>query len=172
MGAPFSSSRSSTTLTPLFSILLKHLKRIVVSIEGGFQLIADLNAYHSFIVSLRQPAITAYFTSLKMVGEIFIVDSPKDLSHLVRDVSRYEGTLSTEDLYEIGQFATPPSLDSRTDSGTRLRAVQRRADWRKIEKEVERGLFGFKKEDCIVRFIFYPPARAHVFTPKYLLQIV
>ncbi|KAM0752970.1 hypothetical protein T439DRAFT_323586 [Meredithblackwellia eburnea MCA 4105] len=113
----------------LHGILLKHLKRLIVSIEGGFQLIADLNAYHSFVASLRQPQVTAYFTSLKMVGEIFIIDSPKDLGHLVRDVSRYDGTLSTEDLYEI---------------------VQRRADWKRIEKEVERGLFGFKKEDCCV----------------------
>jgi len=109
---------------------LKHLKRLVVSVEGGFQLISDLNAYHAFISSLRQPPVTAYFTSLKIVGELFIVDSPKDLSLLVRDVSRYDGTLSTEDLYEL---------------------VQRRADWKRIEKEVERGLFGFKKEDCILQ---------------------
>lgn len=113
----------------LHGILLKHLKKLTVSIEGGFQLISDLNAYHSFITSLKQPQVTAYFNSLKLVGEIFIVDSPKDLSHLVRDVSRYDGTLSTEDLYEI---------------------VQRRADWKRIEKEVERGLFGFKKEDCVI----------------------
>ncbi|KAK4704534.1 recyclin-1, partial [Phenoliferia sp. Uapishka_3] len=113
----------------LHGILLKHLKRLIVSIEGGFQLIADLNAYHAFITTLRQPQVTLYFTSLKMVGEIFIIDSPKDLGHLVRDVTRYDGTLSTEDLYEI---------------------VQRRADWKRIETEVERGLFGFKKEDCTV----------------------
>ncbi|KAI5480581.1 f-box protein pof6 [Pseudohyphozyma bogoriensis] len=111
----------------LHGILLKHLKRLIVSVQGGFQLISDLNAYHAFVSSLRQPQVTAYFTSLKMVGEIFIVDSPKDLSHLVRDVSRYDGTLSTEDLYEI---------------------VQRRADWTTIQREVERGLFGFGKEDC------------------------
>lgn len=39
-----------------------------------------------------------------MVGEIYIVDSPKDLGHLIKDVVRYEGTLSAEDLYECGEL--------------------------------------------------------------------
>lgn len=122
-----------------FSILLKHLKRLIVSIEGGFQLIADLNEYHAFITTLRQPQVTAYFSSLKMVGEIFIIDSPKDLGILVRDVTRYEGTLSTEDLYEIGEIAfhrllvaalwtyadyrpLPQSNDEQTGSASRRRS--------------------------------------------------
>ncbi|SCZ88219.1 BZ3500_MvSof-1268-A1-R1_Chr2-1g04266 [Microbotryum saponariae] len=114
----------------LHGILLKHLKRCTVSIDGGFTLIADLNAFHSFVQSLRQPTVTAYFASLKMVGELFIVDSPKELGALVRDVSRYEGTLSADDLYEI---------------------VQRRADWRQIESQVEKQLFGLKlADDCII----------------------
>lgn len=103
---------------------------MTVSVDGGFPLISDLNAYHTFVSTLRQPNITAYFTSLKMVGEIFIVDSPKDLGQLVRDVARYEGTLSAEDLYEI---------------------CKRRADWRVIEAAVDKQLFGLKMgEDCIV----------------------
>ncbi|GAA6011961.1 hypothetical protein JCM11491_000118 [Sporobolomyces phaffii] len=114
----------------LHGILLKNLKRVIVSTVGGMQLIADLNAYHSFVTSLRQPQVTAYFTSLKMVGEIYIVQDPKDLGALVRDTSRYEGTLSPDDLYEL---------------------VQRRADWRKIEKQVEKQLFGLKlADDCVV----------------------
>ncbi|GAA5820674.1 hypothetical protein JCM10212_000450, partial [Sporobolomyces blumeae] len=114
----------------LHGILLKQLKRIIVSTTGGLQLIADLNLYHSFVTTLRQPQVTAYFTSLKMVGEIYIVDSPKDLGALVRDTSRYEGTLSPDDLYEL---------------------VQRRADWRKIDKQVEKQLFGLKlADDCVI----------------------
>ncbi|GAA5925817.1 Rcy1p [Sporobolomyces koalae] len=114
----------------LHGILLKNLKRVIVSSTGGLQLIADLNAYHMFVTTLRQPQVTAYFTSLKMVGEIYIVDNPKDLGALVRDTSRYEGTLSPDDLYEL---------------------VQRRADWRKIDKQVEKQLFGLKlADDCII----------------------
>ncbi|BGP16438.1 hypothetical protein JCM10213_004006 [Rhodosporidiobolus nylandii] len=110
----------------LHGILLKHLKRLIVSTQGGLQLIADLNTYHGFVTTLRQPQVTAYFTSLKMVGEIFLVENPKDLGGLVRDAGRYEGTLSPEDLYEL---------------------VQRRADWKKIEKQVEKQLFG---HECVV----------------------
>ena len=90
--------------SPKNSILLKHLKRQIVSTQGGLRLIADLNAYHSFVSTLRQPQVTAYFTSLKMVGELFLIDDPKELGALVRDTSRHEGTLSQEDLYELGEF--------------------------------------------------------------------
>ncbi|GAA5850515.1 hypothetical protein JCM8547_001899 [Rhodosporidiobolus lusitaniae] len=114
----------------LHGILLKHLKRMIVSTSGGLQLIADLNAYHQFVVTLRQSQVTAYFTSLKMVGEIYLVEDPKDLGALVRDAGRYEGTLSPEDLFEL---------------------VQRRADWKKIERQVERAVFGLKlADDCCV----------------------
>ncbi|GAA5842273.1 hypothetical protein JCM11251_006768 [Rhodosporidiobolus azoricus] len=114
----------------LHGILLKHLKRMIVSTVGGLQLIADLNTYHSFITTLRQSQVTAYFTSLKMVGEIYLVEDPKDLGALVKDVARYEGTLSPDDLYEL---------------------VQRRADWKKIERQVEKSLFGLKlADDCVV----------------------
>ncbi|GAA6007013.1 hypothetical protein JCM10207_009170 [Rhodosporidiobolus poonsookiae] len=114
----------------LHGILLKHLKRMIISTSGGLQLIADLNAYHSFITTFRQSQVTAYFSSLKMVGEIYLVEDPKDLGTLVRDAGRYEGTLSPEDLYEL---------------------VQRRADWKKIDKLVERQVFGFRaSDDCCI----------------------
>jgi hypothetical protein len=37
----------------LARILHKHIKRQIISLNGGFQMIADLNAYHSFISSLK-----------------------------------------------------------------------------------------------------------------------
>jgi len=37
----------------LFSILQKHIKRQIISLNGGFKLIADLNAYHAFISGLK-----------------------------------------------------------------------------------------------------------------------
>lgn len=98
------------------SILLKHLKRQIVSTLGGLQLIADLNAYHAFVTSLRQPQVTAYFSSLKMVGELFLIESPKDLGALVRDTTRYEGTLSPDDLYELGAFSFVRSSRSAHDA--------------------------------------------------------
>jgi hypothetical protein len=37
----------------LLRILQKHIKRQIISLIGGFQVIADLNAYHAFISSLK-----------------------------------------------------------------------------------------------------------------------
>lgn len=130
MGTCYAITRCARTDQPFVNrILLKHLKRIVVSADGGFKLISDLNAYHDFVSTLRQPQITQYFVYLKLVGELFVIDSPKDLAQLVRDVTRYEGTLSAEDLYEI---------------------CKSRADWKLIEVAVDAVLYGFRKEDCVI----------------------
>jgi recyclin-1 len=110
-------------------MLLKHLKKSIVSIAGGFQVIADLNLYTSFISSLKLPTVQPYFTALKMAANVFIIDSPRDLGMMARDLDRYEGTLRIEDIMEM---------------------VQCRTDWKKIEREVEKEVFGFKTEDCII----------------------
>jgi len=39
--------------TPTRRILQKHIKRQIISLSGGFQVIADLNAYNAFISSLK-----------------------------------------------------------------------------------------------------------------------
>ncbi|KAJ6620768.1 exocyst complex component Sec10-like protein [Mycena sp. CBHHK59/15] len=97
----------------LIAILQKHIKRQIISLSGGFQVIADLNTYHVFISSLKVPSITADFSHLKMLGHVYVVDDAKDLAQIVRDVSRYGGAYRPEDIYEF---------------------IQRRSDWKKIEK--------------------------------------
>jgi len=77
-------------------IIQKHLKRQIISLEGGFQVIADLNAYHAFINSLRVPNIAADFANLKMLGHVYIVEDAKDLVQIVRDVTRYGGSFRPE----------------------------------------------------------------------------
>ncbi|QRW25649.1 exocyst complex component Sec10 [Rhizoctonia solani] len=52
----------------------KHLKRQIISLEGGFQVIADLNAYHAFISSLKVPSIQQDFANLKMLGHVYVVE--------------------------------------------------------------------------------------------------
>ena len=84
-------------------MILKHLKRSMISPLGGLQVISDINAYHSFIVSLRQATIIPYFTALKMICNLYIVDAPKDLAGLVKDVQRYEGTMRSEEYVELVQ---------------------------------------------------------------------
>jgi recyclin-1 len=58
--------------------------------------IADLNAYHAFISSLKVPQITNDFANLKMLGHVFIVSDAKDLAQIVRDVTRYGGSFRPE----------------------------------------------------------------------------
>ncbi|KAA1472355.1 hypothetical protein DENSPDRAFT_778201 [Dentipellis sp. KUC8613] len=114
----------------LIGILQKHIKRQIISLNGGFQVIADLNAYHAFISTLRIPSLTAGFAHLKMLGHVYIVDDAKDLAQIVRDVTRYGGSYRPEDLYEF---------------------VQRRSDWKKIEKVVDKTMYNLNlREDCVV----------------------
>ncbi|WWD19726.1 hypothetical protein CI109_104190 [Kwoniella shandongensis] len=114
----------------LQAILQRHLKRQIISLEGGFQIIADLNAYHSFVASLKQQRITDDFSNLKMLGHVYIVSDAKDLAQIVRDVTRYGGTFTPEDIYEF---------------------IQRRSDWKKIEKTVDKAMYALSvREDCVI----------------------
>jgi hypothetical protein len=99
------SGHSATAVRPLlfsqsllmYRILQRHLKRQIISLEGGFQIIADLNAYHAFVTSLKQQRITDDFANLKMLGHVYIVSDAKDLAQIVRDVTRYGGTFTPEE---------------------------------------------------------------------------
>ncbi|KAJ4490293.1 exocyst complex component Sec10-like protein [Lentinula aciculospora] len=114
----------------LIAILQKHIKRQIISLSGGFQVIADLNAYHAFITTLKVPPITADFAHLKMLGHVYVVEDAKDLAQIVRDVTRYGGAYRPEDIYEF---------------------IQRRSDWKKIEKTVDKTMYNLSfKEDCII----------------------
>lgn len=77
-------------------VVQKHIKRQIISLEGGFQIIADLNAYHAFVASLKVLQITNDFSNLKMLGHVFIVSDAKDLAQIVRDVTRYGGSFRPE----------------------------------------------------------------------------
>lgn len=109
---------SLTRVHRICSILQRHLKRQIISLQGGFQIIADLNAYHAFIASLKQqrcarrravrPAlrsltlslpssVTDDFSNLKMIGHVYIVEDAKDLAQIVRDATRYGGTFRPEE---------------------------------------------------------------------------
>ncbi|KAI0267323.1 exocyst complex component Sec10-like protein [Gloeopeniophorella convolvens] len=114
----------------LIGILQKHIKRQIISLNGGFQVIADLNAYHLFISSLKIQSLTSDFANLKMVGHVFVVEDAKDLAQIVRDVTRYGGAYRPEDIYEF---------------------IQRRSDWKKIEKVVDKTMYNLNlREDCII----------------------
>ncbi|KAF9373997.1 F-box protein: endocytic membrane traffic, recycling ReCYcling 1, partial [Podila verticillata] len=94
-----------------------HLRSNVVSSEGGFVLICDLNHYYNFIVGLKQPSITPNFLALKELGNLFIIQSPADLKQLIHDMERFGGILRVEDVFEFAEM---------------------RSDWKSIQRIVER----------------------------------
>jgi recyclin-1 len=72
------------------------LKRQIISLEGGIQVIADLNAYYNFIATLKVPHLLQEFASLKMLGHVYVVADAQDLATIVRDVTRYGGAFRPE----------------------------------------------------------------------------
>ncbi|CCG85182.1 putative Secretion pathway protein Sls2/Rcy1 [Taphrina deformans PYCC 5710] len=115
-----------------FGSLCKHFKRQSFTIEGGLKLISDLNYYHAFVTSLKQPSVTPYFVALKELGNIYIISGRdgKAVGQVISDIARFGGVLRPEDVYEF---------------------AERRADWAKVKKHVDRVIYGTKiTEDCII----------------------
>lgn len=164
-------------------ILQKHIKRQIISLNGGFQVIADLNAYHAFIASLKVgeltfrrwpffpdrfsstkvPNITADFDHLKMLGHVFVVEDAKDLAQIVRDVTRYGGAYRPEvrflhSAFPFSNMCTSLishthslSLHSRYHGQDVYEFIQRRSDWKNIEKTVDKTMYNLSfKEDCVI----------------------
>ncbi|KAF9932548.1 F-box protein: endocytic membrane traffic, recycling ReCYcling 1 [Mortierella antarctica] len=108
----------------LFNCLTKHLRSNIVSSQGGFVLICDLNHYYNFIAGLKQPTLTPNFLALKELGNLFIIQSPSDLKQLIHDMERFGGILRVEDVFEFAEM---------------------RSDWKSIQRIVERD-----RLDCVV----------------------
>ena len=114
----------------LYTVLCKHLKRQIISMTGGFQVICDLNHYFQFIESLRQPSLTARFAALKRIGSLYIVSEPKELAKMVQDPMLSHGMMRPEEMYEF------------------LRA---RCDFKTIESNIDAEMYGIKvREDCVI----------------------
>jgi recyclin-1 len=65
-----------------------------------------------------------------MLADVFVVSDARDLAQIVRDATRYGGRFRPEDVYEF---------------------VQRRADWKTIEKTVDKTMYNLSfKEDCTI----------------------
>ncbi|KAF9995485.1 F-box protein: endocytic membrane traffic, recycling ReCYcling 1 [Entomortierella chlamydospora] len=101
----------------LFNCLTKHLRSNIVSSQGGFVLICDLNHYYNFVAGLKQPSLTPNFLALKELGNLFIIQSPSDLKQLIHDMERFGGILRIEDVFEFAEM---------------------RSDWKSIQRIVER----------------------------------
>lgn len=107
----------------LFGAICKHVKRQRVSVAGAARLISDFGVYADFAAGLRQKSLYPYYTALRTVSQLFLVDArdAKDVAALVADGSRYGGVFTVE---EVLEFAS------------------RRADWLVIKGKVEKGMYG------------------------------
>ncbi|KAL8685661.1 MAG: hypothetical protein Q9218_007624 [Villophora microphyllina] len=106
-----------------FTALCKHLKRQRISVMGAIKLISDMTHYHTYIATLKNADLLQYFIALRELAQIYLVDpsDAKELATIIADGERFKGVFRAEDVYEF---------------------AERRADWLKIRKAVERAMYG------------------------------
>lgn len=99
----------------LFNDLCKHIKAYLFDEAGGYQLMSDLSGYFSWVITLNISDVIPHFQALKEVANLFLL-TPDNLKILLHDQERFMGIFHPEDLLEF---------------------VQRRVDYKKIQKHVE-----------------------------------
>lgn len=76
------------------------------------------------MASLRQKTVTPYFSALKSLSNLYIIDSAPDIKSVIHDLERYHGLMRIEDLLEFASC---------------------RSDWPVIKKVVQKDM-----TDCII----------------------
>lgn len=82
-----------------------------------------MNAYNAYIQSLRNKSLTQYFTALRELSQVYLIDPKhaKEIATIIADSDRYHGIFRAEEVYEY---------------------AERRADWYQIKAAVERQMYG------------------------------
>ncbi|CAI4534328.1 BDH_1b_G0028140.mRNA.1.CDS.1 [Saccharomyces cerevisiae] len=115
-----------------FNEIVKHLKKCFISTEGAIWLICDLNYFYDFITNkLKQKNVVPYFVGLKSIGQLYIISGKdsKELGKLISDLGKFNGIFTQEEIYEF---------------------VQRRSDWVRVRKDVEKVMYGLGIRDCCI----------------------
>ena len=110
----------------LFQAVSKHIKRQRISTQGALPLISDLTAYNNYIVTFRNTDLNNYFTALREVSQIYLIEGKSDrdineMASVISDGDRYKGIFTTE---EVVEFA------------------ERRTDWLLVRSKVEKRVQG------------------------------
>ena len=105
----------------LYSSIISHIKKQTIKAPyGALQLIADMNAYYSFVSSQWTRYISSEtlsrFGTVKDIGNMFLIDGDGVKGILMDQIQRFQGILSTEELLEL---------------------MARRWDWPKIKRQVD-----------------------------------
>ena len=93
-----------------------------------------------------------------MLGHVYVVEDAKDLAQIVRDVTRYGGAYRPEVcssfIFIIFILLTNDPFLSKLFFfffKDVYEFIQRRSDWKKIEKIVDKTMYSLSfKEDCII----------------------
>jgi recyclin-1 len=82
-----------------------------------------MNAYNTYIQSLRNKSLTQYFTALRELSQIYLIapTHAKEIAIIIADSDRYHGIFRAEEVYEF---------------------AERRADWYQVKREVEKQMYG------------------------------
>jgi recyclin-1 len=82
-----------------------------------------MNTYNAYIQSLRNKSLTQYFTALRELSQIYLIDPnhAKEIAIIIADTERYHGIFRAEEVYEY---------------------AERRADWYQIKGAVEKQMYG------------------------------
>ena len=115
-----------------FDEVVKNIKKNLISTDGAIFLICDLNYYYDFIANtLKQKNIVPLFAGLKAAGQLYLVSGKdsKELGKMICDLGRFQGVFTQEEIFEL---------------------VQRRTDWVKVRKDVEKVMYGLGVSDCII----------------------
>lgn len=82
-----------------------------------------------------------------MLGHVYVVEDAKDLAQIVRDVTRYGGAYKPE-VHKCSDRVAACSWVLLQDV---YEFIQRRADWKRIEKTVDKTMYNLSfKEDCLI----------------------
>ncbi|TID31239.1 hypothetical protein CANINC_000182 [Pichia inconspicua] len=118
-------------ITLLIQLLMKKFK---ISITGGIQFSYDINELYTFYRKHRIKPAIEYLVGFKKVDQLYLVDvggtgGKRELGKLVVDIGRENGVFTPEEVYQF---------------------VTRRTDWDKIRRGIDKVVYGFGTEDCII----------------------
>ncbi|KAL3230597.1 Recyclin-1 [Nakaseomyces bracarensis] len=115
-----------------FNEVVKHIKGSLISTEGGITLICDLNYYYDFFSKkLKQKSLLPLYQGLKNIGQLYIISGKdsKELGKMISDLGKFQGLFTQEEIYEF---------------------VQRRSDWIRVKRDVEKVMYGLGVKDCVI----------------------
>lgn len=84
-----------------------------------------------------------------MLGHVYVVEDAVDLAQIVRDVTRYGGSFRPEVCFVLAFFVWCANYWLYAQDVYEF--IQRRSDWKKIEKTVDKTMYNLSfKEDCVI----------------------